>query len=380
MNCPAFTHFGFDDFAKFVANDLARPDTKDQQAMHVWREQYQTMLHELWEPALAAYFHDLFRAGLIKPIARSEGYENGFLIAWNAVARMRGEEHHVRDIIRFFAHPLIFHATYSPDETPDPGPDLVRERYEALLKRVERGTFSRYDLSDGDPCFRTGRRLHVHFENWQGSLFVSDSNYNRVPAPALPPEGVQSATLEVRGNELLAADWFRIEEFTKEVDLGLEGERLTYAWGRENITRHYAKLGFVSVPLGNCSPQLLQKDDLLVVGRVDDEMDNAYDDLGSVCTDLWAVTLIEKSRLIDIVARTLPRALAAAKVENYLQNEARDITRIEVTPGTYHLYFVGHYPRFGTLFKSPQVDLTGVPHPYFVLSRQALELENSDAT
>jgi hypothetical protein len=193
---------------------------------------------------------------------------------------------------------------------------------------------------------------------------------------------VQEVVIELKTGNLLVADWFRLDEFTKTVDTQFFD--LNSGEGREAQARYYAEqFGFVSVSVGNSSPRVFQAGNLVVVGhhKKYDEEDDWYEDLPApapfnvvteICTDLWAATLVEYERLIEVVAQKRPSD-ARSVVDEFLGGSFVE-PDLKVDPGIYYLYFYGGYPDY---FKDEAaesgLDLPeGIKEPYFVLSKTRL--------
>ena len=130
--------------------------------------------------------------------------------------------------------------------------------------------------------------------------------------------------------------------------------------------------------LGNCSPGIFVKDDNLIFGRENEDMDvsnKGYIQKGRVCTELWAATIVEKDQLVDIIVNKLfkdnnnqgskddYKVHAQQKVENYLLENKFNITKIKVKPGQYKLKFHGTYNKFSE--KSENEDIPLNIKPYF---------------
>jgi hypothetical protein len=147
------------------------------------------------------------------------------------------------------------------------------------------------------------------------------------------------------------------------------------------MTERYARaFGFASVSLGNESPDVLSAGGALVIGHVgpgDDPL-HGVEKIGSTCTDLWAVTVIERTRLVEIVAETAGDEKAERVVDAYLAGNGEFVTRMQVPPGTYHLYFSGDHDEFAARFRSPDLPLPATVEPIFVLSPRKLALEPAE--
>ena len=139
-------------------------------------------------------------------------------------------------------------------------------------------------------------------------------------------------------------------------------------------------LNFFSIHVGNSSPSLAEKDGVIVAGYRDDDehYDEHYDEapdpsvntIGSVCTDLWTVTVIEKEHLVSLLSESMEPSVAEKTVTDYIKEN--DVIQLKVNPGTYYAYSAGNYEDFERKSEEYALDLNGIDEPYFVLSDRQL--------
>lgn len=142
----------------------------------------------------------------------------------------------------------------------------------------------------------------------------------------------QTLQIEFKTSELIITDWISLKEFDDQVgSIGL----LREPRGTTLSTEEAAKHGFVRVHVGNVDPTILRKDDNFSFGMASDKKE--YENIGSVYVGVWAVTIIEKQKLIDIVANKVGQEKADKLVEDYLKSKQHTIANIE--PGAYTLKF-----------------------------------------
>ena len=264
-------------------------------------------------PAFAAFFAELMTAGKVSPVS-SQGYELQFIDSWNKVIEGNSENFYIAQIAWKVIHKWIFCTT----------------GYDAFIQAVDTGELLWMEYEN---CGKSGIPVGFQLHNWVPVL----QNLKGDPIEPLAPIPVINK-LEVNfptGN-LLAADWFRIKEFT---DALKDSDRISinYEVGRIKATKFYASHGVVSVFVGNSSPYIWQKDDNIIVGRDPwdfQEIDGLF--VGSICTDLWWATFIDRSRLEEMVG--------AEKVANMLNDQ--DIVQFTVQPGIYTLQFSAHPDTF----------------------------------
>ena len=253
-------------------------------------------------------------------------------------------------------------------------PEIIKEKYEKLADKVTNGNFERWDLSeDNCECHECGQRLRCIAKNWQIAFAVLNTR-NDVFGLYKPESCIDKNVIELpiifKTGELLMADWFRIPEFTKAVEFNKDNSQsINNGAGRIASTKNNLELGFISVVLGNCSPEVFQHDNNLVFGHIDDNVPkvaNKFKSKGSICTDLWATTIIEKDQLISIVQTEGKLGLeeSSKKVNDYLKEN--DIQTVQVTPGDYILKFHSNYNNFSKMIENE--DLPENMKAYFMIT------------
>lgn len=393
---PNFAHyFSYDQFLLFVENDrgFETPETESKA-----RERYASLLYEQMSPALTSFFKALKAEGRFHHIPDCEGYSTRLINNWNAIAteneRFKRDEQACWGVISYdFNHRFMFGATYPirkqnqkiKDGAPtEPGISL-EAAYQGLVSKVNAGAMPWYDFNVDQECNETGVSVRFNIDQWQITAGLTPKDFKKDALDPLPPvekERTLAIPMTFKSEDLLVADWFRIDEFTQAVKDEAEyesGHSINCRVGMEYATRRYAEqFGFISVSVGNSSPDIFRdKDNTLIFGHAK-ETKSGYtckkNHVGWICTDLWWVTAIEKSRLIEIVAgQTGDLDSATKKVETYLQEN--DVVQIKINPGTHHLYFNGHYEHFKKMAPAG-AHLKGLERVFFALSEKDLRLES----
>jgi len=223
--------------------------------------------------------------------------------------------------------------------------------YGELVRMMNTGDFDPLVLGDDAraPCGATGKRLHVQITpGWKpllGELTFQPRTFTAVtddcPAPA-----VISHAIPAPSGELLIADWFRLSNnlFSDIVDPKSHQFELCYPFGRAQQTAHYAReFGFMSVEAGNSCPGILERRDHFLIGEIDYGARSAPSGVlkGSVCTDLWWVSMIDRQVLVDLLAGKLGPEAAQAAVDDYVASAvaSSSISVLRVAPGTVHFHF-----------------------------------------
>lgn len=142
----------------------------------------------------------------------------------------------------------------------------------------------------------------------------------------------EKSQIEFKTNELIITDWISLKEFDDQVgSIGL----LREPRGATLSTLDAANHGFVRVHVGDIDPSIHRMDNNFSFGLTKDKKE--YENIGSVNVGVWAVTMIEKQKLIDIVANKVGAQQSELLVQNYLNNKVHTVVYIE--PGIYTLSF-----------------------------------------
>jgi hypothetical protein len=188
---------------------------------------------------------------------------------------------------------------------------------------------------------------------------------------------MQETVVVLRTGNLLVNDWFRIPGFTEEV--AEERFPVNARKGREDQARYYAeKFGVISVSVGNSCPGVFQDGNTVVVGYHDEDASSVpanSTSVGNVCTDLWAVTILEYETLVEIVTRKRSDT-GQKEVDDYLSSlgtGSYGLLKLKVEPGTYYLYHFGDHARFAEMAKTAGIPVGRyINNPYFILSKERL--------
>ncbi len=212
--------------------------------------------------------------------------------------------------------------------------DKLEENYEKLIEKINGGNFAHYELNGTCPCFGCGENIKLIIKNWKvipGSFKLNEQKkYEFKPLENCVEDKLYEVKVEFKTGKLFMADWFRIEEFTKAVQY--DGS-INSIKGQIKSTEHAAKLGFITVHVGNSSPTIYQKGEEFLFGYQKENMNHEYHEKGYICTDLWNVTIIDKLTLIEIIAQKVGEEKAQELVKNYIKENG--LKPINVSPGTY---------------------------------------------
>lgn len=97
---------------------------------------------------------------------------------------------------------------------------------------------------------------------------------------------------------------------------------------------------------------------------------------GEIRANLRWTTLVDRGHLVSLLEPILGLDEASRQVEDYAQSTP-DLVRLQVEPGTHHLYFSGSALRFqetiGARFQAEGLYLEDFQEPAFVLTHAPLD-------
>lgn len=299
---------------------------------------------ENFENAIVEYLKERSNLGLLKEPENLGNHYSNFLVAWSNLVNGKlkeSNENRIKNTFNRLIDPFVSSIIYSKEKIN------LEEKYEELIKKINEGIFFPHELYTNTDCFECGQQINLCSSNWNFKIATLKLNEHKEYPYKLIDDCVEEKLYEVKVNfstgELLIADWFRIQEFTEQVEYNKDYKDvdINSSLGQIKSTQHAANLGFVTVHVGNSCPTIFEKDGNFIFGREDEEGKvTGYNDNGMVCTDLWNVTIIDKQKLIEIVAEKLGEEKAIITVEKYIAEN--DIHKFSVTPGE---YTIGFYPR-----------------------------------
>lgn len=302
--------------------------------------------HKLYESSILNYLKERVKKGLLKMPDNSGTHYSNLLSMFKRLTEDKLQENEHDRLSYLFSKLLsnnMMSLVYSKE------PTTIETKYKELIEKVNQGNFDRFDLDCDSECFGCGKKIKLVSKNWNFKLATLNLNENNkyefVVLPECIEEKLYEVKIEFKTGELLIADWFRIPEFTEQVEYDSEYKKVSINTdlGKIKSTQHAASLGFITIHVGNSSPTIFQQGDNFIFGHEKEENKKSeYEEKGYVCTDLWNVTIIDKARLIEIVANKLGEEKAIESVDKYLSKNKNNINFIQVQPGE---YTIGFYPR-----------------------------------
>lgn len=220
--------------------------------------------------------------------------------------------------------------------------DLRTQRLAAILEDFKTGTlYSQFSMvSDDSPLSRD--RFGVRLVNWKPEFYRTNAPNTPLEDPALEP--TPNATITFPSGELIIADWPRIKGFKEIVDQ--PDISLNYACDRIKRTKTGIKtFNLIEISVGNSCPTIFKTPTGLQFGHqrwdeaTDTELDTNLINLGSVTTDYWAVTIIDKVDLIRLLEENGGNAQDA--IQAWLDSSwVDDIPTFTVDPGTWKITWI----------------------------------------
>jgi hypothetical protein len=333
------------------------------------------------ETACAEYLKALQASRALPSVPQDDMYRRTHRMAhsWNRLAQGKADDYDLDRLAHMFEY-----AHFVSGKTMRQHEHKTHEAaYASLVADVDSGSIPFYHADSREECQTTGEQLMFELHAWEPRLGVRprgriDPDARLEPAPRLAAPSVHHYVIDVPSGELLLADWFRIEAFTKAVaDPAAEAYQysINNAAGCHRKTSWFAEQhGFMSVFVGNSSPQVVVRSGQVVLASFDEdgelgEPEPEGEFLGRVCTDLWWATAIDRQKLTDIVAKQMPRAEAVAAIDELINEYS--IHTVKVRPGKLHVYGPSDLNDLKR-FESPAVKSNSIHHLYAVLSETEL--------
>ena len=226
-----------------------------------WQD-YQKIINENYNPPLIKFLTDLRDTKGLPKIAQMEGHSSQFSQVWNSFLE-REKNTDLAILAECFEKVLSKNTLISKEVQDDPV--LYREKYSAFTNKITTGNIHYYDFSDDMcRCYECGQKMQLLVKDWKLGVAVFgktaegklDFKVLEKPKSCLS-ENATELTIDFPTGNLLIADWFRIEEFTKTVeykdsDKYSDARNICYGPGRVAATAYLAEsFNFISVSVGN---------------------------------------------------------------------------------------------------------------------------------
>jgi hypothetical protein len=376
-------HFPFEQFRSYA---MACIDAdKDRRT---WDEFNRDFTENVLAPALASFLKSHPGVRPIETTGRRFRFVEAFnhVVAGAPMADSVWEPYAAQQVAYSLRMPLLVKPSVRAGKVDEAARDIWLETaYRQMVGSMDEGRFDPYtDFYHSMTCMVTGDHAMIVFDGWQDvHLVETDRRTGRQIRLGQAPEvhKVNHFEIDFPSGELLVSDWFRTKGFTRMHDAILGKHRndgsLESQAGRIAYTLGYAAKGIIHVSVGNSSPDIFEKDGLLVIGQPDIDEDDVpgFRNAGGVTTDLWAVTVIDRATLLELFAQSMPREQAEKEVRKV---EAVAQARVTVQPGRHWVYFGGDQDEFAAAFRAEEVP-EGHVEPFIVVSPRPLDLKPATA-
>lgn len=187
--------------------------------------------------------------------------------------------------------------------------------------------------------------------------------------------------VEFKTGNLLISDQLSIKELKEITDSVLYGSQYSlndYAGTFERTKNLAEKFNIFSISVGDVGPTIFQKDDTLVFGHTKKNYKQGeFNDLGTVCTDFWGVTIYEKENIIELLSHKVGEEKAIQLVEEQIGRYG--VFEAKVSPGVYQLTCAKDFESFSRSAKDNDLKFPSSPNikPWFTLEKVELNLDNT---
>lgn len=325
-------------------------------------------LSDLMGPVIKAILTARRDAGLMTDVPGADGHQHRLLDAWNRIARRQEADRDWDELTHGLANWMTFDVTYAPKDGHRPTAESVLAE---LAKRNGRIAALDFGHSRSDDVGASGSMIDWQIEAHRTIWGEGPFERRHVPLEAAVPIGDQAFRITFPSGRMLAADWFRIPEFTELAKRDEPKTCLSTDAGIVESTLHHLRLGIVSIHVRNTSPSVYLCDGSLAIGRerayeeyVPGSSDDGPDEtetpgkVASICTDLWNATLIDRETLTALLeAPCGGREAAEAKVAAYLAKNSDGTKAFQIAPGDYDVHFGPRTHAFAKTFRHPRLPI-----------------------
>lgn len=275
--------------------------------------------------------------GLLKPV-NDHGWRFMFSHYWNEFVAKGAQAHdyqleHICDTLSRIVYTQFVLARTE---------EAMAEAINGLTAQFKTGTLtSDASMATVESSLMRGR-FAVRLVNWHPEYYDMRTPDAPLGLPDLRP--TPSARLTFPTGELYVVDWPRIEGLREITDGDFD---INYAQQRVDRTLHnITTFNFIEIAVGNTCPSVYgDATSYLQIGHerydeeTDAEIDPGLEELCNVCTDYWAVTIIDKADVIRLLEMNGHDAKAAiAEWENGAWFSSANV--LQVTPGEWEVTWI----------------------------------------
>lgn len=251
----------------------------------------------------------------------------------------------------------------------------ISESYREYIRIIDDGNFAWFHLNLGTKCCRTGDYVYIQYDGWVPNWVTHGSiDHQPVILPMLPPDTYHSSIeIDIPSGELLCADWFRIDGFDELIED--DGHDISIPYGQKLRTEYYARKNLAVVQTGNCSMHVYSESedstDTLIFNmgngstwnQETDEEENslAAFNHGSICCDLWAVSIIDR-QVLHAVLEPCHGEKTDEMIDEYMDEWGT--FSLDIRPGRYRITYNHHNDNILGSIDELGLDVLGCPDPY----------------
>lgn len=368
-------------FRGVVLYDVLNPrvDGKyEEPAVKAWYTDSHDNWHKHCDVPIESFIREVVESGVLKPISNQSGRDNYVSAQWE---RLLGGVYEPESLLSKTYYKFLYQALtiarYQTDRSLD-------RQYDDLITLVDSGTIE-WSLTDiSSDCDRTGQHMWLDILNWEPRWGAMDASRNfQVLSPLPADDNLRTIEVSFPSGRLLTNDWFRVDGFNEIVESS-EWISINTSFGQIRQTEHYASNhNFVNIFAGDMGVHPFSKDDdevtsYLVFNRgdgttwdseTDEETEYEGDgfDHGSICTDLWAASVIDYEVLVSMLTPT-HGSQSRAVVDAWIADEMYG-PEITVEPGRYLCRYSPNYTDFVDVAKEKGFDVFSLDEPIFTLTR-----------
>ena len=328
------------------------------------------------------HLRHLFEKGVIDLPANTEALDVRWLRAWKklqAGSQMEiwDEEDAVRPLnsLRY----ILFSVKAGASE------EAIQSVHDNVVAAMMSGDF---DDEDSEKCQNTGVKVGLQLKGWQPLLgervFESGNSFRSSFVPLdfshLKVPGIEEVILNIPSGQLWCADWFRVEELTaldkalekaSSLDLDIDSSR-----GTLNKSLEFHKnFGGMHIFVGNSSPSFVQENNIAMIANINEDETPFHRASGlqqssRITTDLWWVTMVDPQVLEEKLQEHWKNEPGKAQkvMEKLHAQVGKEIIKVDVKPGNYHVYFSAHHDVLESQWDKEEWDMVPHAQTYMVLS------------
>lgn len=303
---------------------------------------------------------DLYASESLAAVTVYDAYKFDFIHYWNTFVtegfegmRTADARFFVDDVRRIFIREMFGvreHFTQQHKDMDRDDPEVIAHLRSELEVMLQAGDMTKPYMTIEAHSPVVDQRFNVTLHNWQPKLWKFDDTLgDYVEPPMIDIKPVTHLQVEFSSGELLIADWLRVDEITYIIADAHKDYNICHASDRIERSIHGAKsFNIVEVKSGGFSPSIVKDPAgrIRIGTRMVDEFSDEPTDpdlhhMGSITTDVNAITIADRADFQEFVATHLGAEIAAERVDYLVNNHPyQKPAKIQVEPGLWHVYFI----------------------------------------